>query len=92
MRTNPIQKALDFLVSGDPSELRAVAVRTTGDGTYTVKTYLNSVPQSEVSIGGKKELEGALASTTTLVTTRSTHAPEHHQEPEAESGTYEVSE
>lgn len=81
MSKNPIQSALDFLGSGHANELRAVAIRITGDGNFLIRTYLNSVPQDEVNLGGKKELTEALSSLSLKTPARRTHETFHQVSP-----------
>lgn len=59
--SNPIQQAMDTLRAARGGEQVAVAIRNNGD-EYSVKVYRNGTPISDTAIGGKRELNEALAS------------------------------
>ena len=62
--SNPVQQAVDFLLGAGEGRQRVIAIRTTGDGHYSVKMYRDGASQGEVNIGGKRDLVEALTSLT----------------------------
>lgn len=59
---NPVKEAMEYLRACAPGECRVVALRSSGDGVFTIKTYRDGRPGEEVEVGGRKALDEALAS------------------------------
>ena len=60
--SNPLKTAMEYVRGCPPGEHRVVAMRTAGDGIFVVKTYKDGIPQGEVEVGGRRDLDEALAS------------------------------